>query len=182
MGVDSSEPQTQHDICWICHEAAPDLPPPCGNSVSPMFHRHCLRRARLHTCGRCPHCNMSLPLSELDVEDNAHAAMEEQIKTWPLRDHSWWIRPSFMCILRGRLLNTGEAGAAVRGISTATTNAVRGVISHVGNAMIFRDGNIEIGISLERVACVGCLGCIESDGYTTSVYRRRVGTLRNVAT
>ena len=173
-------------VCWICHENDPDCPPPCGNIDTLMFHKQCLLHAQSLSY-RCPHCN-SLP----HMEAIARTAVEAFITSLPSihsHDSFWWRPPSFICLQTERMLNADEADAAERGITCATLNAVRGCASHVIDAgmthttpysiaVFCRKDNAEIGVLFERVAWVGCMGSIRSDGYLASAYKRKIGSLR----
>ena len=195
------------DICWICHEIAPDAPPPCRRIDTLMFHQHCLHklvRLRYHAEGYvacCPHCNTRIkdpaPITapSAHIEETARTSMQRRIESWPainLCEGFWHETPSFLCIQTGRLLSAEEAMAAVRGMIMAVMTTIHlhscNQLHHSSfhdhttgrHSICIRDDNVELGVCFERVAIVGALGRIKYDGYLTGAYRRKIGLRRVV--
>lgn len=186
--------------CLICFEELPDVSPPCGTILEPLFHRHCLALAmRMNKTNRCPHCNIECPRQPtarynclgdalLCTIESAKCRVNNLLDNWLQNKEYWSLGPVFIPITDG-LMDRADAGI----ISTTLCNVICNKLdslcapptkkcsvfhSPCDQAVIYRhrDGAscIETEAILRRTALTaGAMRSISQDGFTLAVSRSR---------
>lgn len=185
--------------CLICFEELPDVSPPCGTILEPLFHKQCLALAmRVSKTNRCPHCNIECPTQPttrynclgdalLLTIESARRRVNNLLDHWLQNKEYWSVGPVFIPITDG-LMDQTDAGIVNTSLCDAVCNQLNRLCSPQRKCSVFhspceqavihrhRDGAscIETEAILRRTALTaGDMRSITQDGFTLAVSRSR---------